>query len=606
MHRRTAVMASFALLFFLFGLPSDSSAGSIGTGGINFSSSGGGMSTGAADARYLMLDATNDPLTGALTLSGGTVALPGLNFGDADTGISSIAPNDLTFSTNGAYKLEIASTSISATVAIGAPSFGILSGTSSFAPAGLNFSTSATGYPRVISAHASNTNEAINGGLQLYSAIDANAEYAITAGTSATATSGMILLSLAGDVDGTPARKINFLGDGSTQAGSGAVGTPTYSFLLDPDTGMYSFGANQLGFATAGVYRGGLESSGWSFEGPGGTNYGGFTAYQRVAGTPRNYISIYSTGPTYTPSGGIPADGNALFSNGAGGFSITSTHASGEIRFYRGATPDKIASIDASGIDPGATNTFDLGSSSNLWRTAYLTSLDVADGSAAAPAIIGGNANSGLYFSGAAMFLAASGVNVMDFPTGVGGTFAIKSATTLAAGVDLSLLGGTGQILGNNFNAADSTAADMKITSAASDGSEIKVFTAANGAAEVAVRLGTSNAVDAGQYLTSWCLNCNNASPTEVARIESDGDLQLDGDATVDGGDVTVNYVHVNQVVAAVPAAPVACSITYRGVVIYVDDTNDTASGFMCMCGTGADDATYAWSKVNAPGTACF
>lgn len=37
--------------------------------------------------------------------------------------------------------------------------------------------------------------------------------------------------------------------------GPGAVGGPTYSFLADPDTGLYNTGANQLGFSTTGINR---------------------------------------------------------------------------------------------------------------------------------------------------------------------------------------------------------------------------------------------------------------------------------------------------------------------------------------------------------------
>lgn len=44
---------------------------------------------------------------------------------------------------------------------------------------------------------------------------------------------------------------------GAIATGSGTVGLPTYSFTGDTDTGMYRIGANDLGFATAGVL--GLE-----------------------------------------------------------------------------------------------------------------------------------------------------------------------------------------------------------------------------------------------------------------------------------------------------------------------------------------------------------
>jgi len=41
--------------------------------------------------------------------------------------------------------------------------------------------------------------------------------------------------------------------NGQLLGADGAVGLPEFSFGLDPDTGMYRIGANQLGFATAGV-----------------------------------------------------------------------------------------------------------------------------------------------------------------------------------------------------------------------------------------------------------------------------------------------------------------------------------------------------------------
>jgi hypothetical protein len=45
----------------------------------------------------------------------------------------------------------------------------------------------------------------------------------------------------------------------TTQA---SAATPSHSFYLDNDTGMYGSGTNALGFSTAGVYRGGFDSSG--------------------------------------------------------------------------------------------------------------------------------------------------------------------------------------------------------------------------------------------------------------------------------------------------------------------------------------------------------
>lgn len=55
----------------------------------------------------------------------------------------------------------------------------------------------------------------------------------------------------------------------------------------------------------------------------------------------------------------------------------------------------------------------------------------------------------------------------------------------------------------------------------------------------------------------------------------------------------------------AAPTTVVTCAAAAQGAIQYVDDTNDTAAGFLCFCGKGADDSTYSWQKVAAPGTSC-
>jgi hypothetical protein len=56
----------------------------------------------------------------------------------------------------------------------------------------------------------------------------------------------------------------------------GTAAAPAYSFTSEPDTGLYLFGPNQLGFATGGVFRGRIESSGgWFIPAP--TSGGSFT-----------------------------------------------------------------------------------------------------------------------------------------------------------------------------------------------------------------------------------------------------------------------------------------------------------------------------------------
>jgi hypothetical protein len=69
----------------------------------------------------------------------------------------------------------------------------------------------------------------------------------------------------------------------------------------------------------------------------------------------------------------------------------------------------------------------------------------------------------------------------------------------------------------------------------------------------------------------------------------------------------TTGIVQFGRVSAAAPAAPATCAVVYAGSQVFVDDTNDGVPGFMCICGTGADDSTYAWSKMNSnPAVACF
>jgi hypothetical protein len=60
------------------------------------------------------------------------------------------------------------------------------------------------------------------------------------------------------------------------------------------------------------------------------------------------------------------------------------------------------------------------------------------------------------------------------------------------------------------------------------------------------------------------------------------------------------------QEVGATPAAPYTCSVTHRGKMIYVDDSNDTAEAYLCFCGVDADDSSYVWLKAEAPATDCF
>lgn len=589
------------------------------------------------------------------------------------------------------------------------------------------------------------------------------------------------------------------MGAGTLLGPSGSAAAPAYSFLLDADSGMYSYGANSLGFATGGVNRGGLGSSGWWAEGPGGTNYTGFTAYQRVSGTPRNYVSIYSTGPTYVASGGIPQDGNALFSNGAGGFSITSTNAAGEIRFYRGATPDLISTINATGFHPGSDASLNLGTSALSWDTLYaktiadtagtarFTALESAvttltsttpvtagadeafrlnittnfavttdrvftiyDNTGATPAEVwaingsGGtrtgpgsstdmaigpvsSENSGIYFpsttggynvylyaagtamlqtnvtsgyvslvandlrtSGSAFYttsLASTGLSVYSAVDGnVGGETAITVGTSdntgwvadtlllrVATDVDgtpdawftvdtegdgifdgdltvsgnditvgtVATIGATGiqtdgdlTVDGGNvgIGGAASAAASLALQGTLGDGSGLVVGlsqTTTIDSSDIAVGISVNSTLDPGgtkravgglfgaNYVADTAATHAGAVGVEISTITKTGlgtfteAIGLDVAVPTAGTDnlairVIGGGVKFQVIEGTVPAATVTCAIFYQGTMIYVDDTNDTVPGFMCMCGKGADDATYAWTRVNSPTTACF
>lgn len=69
----------------------------------------------------------------------------------------------------------------------------------------------------------------------------------------------------------------------------------------------------------------------------------------------------------------------------------------------------------------------------------------------------------------------------------------------------------------------------------------------------------------------------------------------------------TTGVIQFQRVTDAAPTAPVACAAAYEGSQVYVDDTDDALAGWMCICGRGTDNSTYAWTKMgSAPPVACF
>ncbi len=108
-----------------------------------------------------------------------------------------------------------------------------------------------------------------------------------------------------------------------------------------------------------------------------------------------------------------------------------------------------------------------------------------------------------------------------------------------------------------------------------------KIFLTIGGAQN----LGTT----ATSKLTAWQDNS-----VIVAEVRHDGLIQSD----IGFQPVTVTNV--------TPAQPYSCVAAVSGVIIHVNDSNDTAESFMCFCGVDADDSTYGWFRVANPAVNCF
>jgi len=80
----------------------------------------------------------------------------------------------------------------------------------------------------------------------------------------------------------------------------------------------------------------------------------------------------------------------------------------------------------------------------------------------------------------------------------------------------------------------------------------------------------------------------------EVVGVRHDGLIQSDT------GFQPVTVTNVT------PAEPYDCVVGVTGVIIHVNDSNDTLESFLCFCGVDADDASYEWFRVASPATNCF
>jgi len=75
------------------------------------------------------------------------------------------------------------------------------------------------------------------------------------------------------------------------------------------------------------------------------------------------------------------------------------------------------------------------------------------------------------------------------------------------------------------------------------------------------------------------------------------GALQLD---PATGG------VRIGRIVAASPSEPATCDATAEGMMVYVNDSDDSAGAAICICATITDDSTYDWRDFgDVAGAAC-
>lgn len=74
---------------------------------------------------------------------------------------------------------------------------------------------------------------------------------------------------------------------------------------------------------------------------------------------------------------------------------------------------------------------------------------------------------------------------------------------------------------------------------------------------------------------------------------------------TYNGYGIAEMRAAVWRVIGTTPAAPMACSAATAGVILYVDDTDDGAIPFLCICAT---DKTgfYGWAKTTDFKALCF
>ncbi len=266
-----------------------------------------------ADADYTW-DMTNNILgiansgTAAVRVGNGAVGTPSFSFTtDTNTGLYNVGADAVGIAANGVNYLTIQAPGVANASAIFGGSAAVT------LPSGATGTRPSTGVNGMIRYNTDNGKfEAYQGGLwQDILTAGGGAITAAGANTEIQFNSGGVL---GADADYTWDMTNNILGiansgTAAVRVGNGAVGTPSFSFTTDPNTGLYNIAADTIGFATNGVevarlttgqmgmVAGAVGTPAYSFTGDLNTGlYNAGTDAIGVAANGVNYLTIQAPG----------------------------------------------------------------------------------------------------------------------------------------------------------------------------------------------------------------------------------------------------------------------------------------------------------------------
>lgn len=364
---------------------------------------GGGLTPGAADAAYLRLDATNDPVTGDVYFgspAGNSIALDG--------------PNAFLW----AQVLDSDASGNFAVVGTSAWNGTLWDASTTAASYGEGYP--GNGYCTSIAQAPGSSEIWINGDptseSRLCAPVGTGLDMGVSTGNGSTFENVLALTGTGAVVNEDGASDLDFRVEGDTQANllmvdassdrvgigvavpstrfevngqaAAAVGSaaaPSWSFVGDLNTGWYRSAADSISWSVGGTEGGVLRGTEANFYLPISADYGSAAA-PSIRWSAANTTGIYGSAVgVSTTSGGVRS---ATF--GPGGAALYDVD---------GTTPllgTEASRAYARGIVPTATALYDLGTSTLRWVQAHLGA-----GSVAAPSVTLGDTNTGIFSSAA-------------------------------------------------------------------------------------------------------------------------------------------------------------------------------------------------------------